>query len=525
HLDGYDLPVSTFLDEPLFHGGFKTNVAFEERRNIATLVPNWIKENCIQCNRCSFVCPHATIRPFLISAEEKAKIPAGIEVETIKAIGKGVEGYEFTIQVSQENCVGCGLCAVECPAKEKALVMNDVKEELAKVPESDYVYNNITYKTDFFPINQVKGSQFLRPYFENSGACPGCGETPYYKLMSQLFGKDAMIANATGCSSIYCGSMPSNPFVIDDNGHGPAWGNSLFEDDAEFGFGMRLAQNFKREHIKQIIEDNIKDVEESLKVVLNNYLACANREEEKALKDELVKELKASSNENIKELLDYEGYLVDKSQWMIGGDGWAYDIGYGGLDHVLANNLNVNILVLDTEVYSNTGGQSSKSSQAGSIAKFAASGKEVAKKDLAQIAMTYGHVYVAQVSMGANQAQVIKAMNEAESYDGPSLIIAYSPCIEHGIKGGLMNHQTSQKRAVECGYFNLFRFDPRLEEEGKNPLQVDSKPNFDLFVDFLSSETRFSQLSRINPDNMERLFNKSKADAIKRHNRLMKLAQ
>ena len=527
-LKGYDLPVSTFLQEPLFNGGMRSDVTFEERRTIATQVPKWLEENCIQCNRCSFVCPHATIRPFLISEEDKKAMPKGIEVVTIPTIGKGAEDVEFTIQVTQENCVGCGLCVVECPGKagNKALVMTDIKEELPKVPVSDYVYKNISYKSEYYPINQVKGSQFLKPYFEISGACAGCGETPYYKLVSQFFGKDALIANATGCSSIYGGSTPSTPFVTDENGEGPAWGNSLFEDNAEFGFGMRLAQDFKRNRVKEIMINNMENVDAGLKDTFKNYLDATSREEERALKNAILEGAKKSDVKEVNELVGHEGDIVNKSVWLIGGDGWAYDIGYGGLDHVIANNLNVNIMVLDTEVYSNTGGQSSKSSQAASIAKFAASGKETSKKDLAMIAMAYGHVYVAQIAMGANQAQVIKALQEAESYDGPSLVIAYSPCIEHGIKGGLMNHQITQKKAVECGYFNIFRYDPRLDAEGKNPLQLDAKPaNFDLFKDFLANETRFSQLSRINPDNMDRLFAKAQSDAEKRYKRLIKLAQ
>lgn len=524
-LDGYDLPVSTFVKDDIIDGSMNPNITFNEKRTIATSVPKWKEENCIQCNKCAYVCPHATIRPFLVTDEEKNNAPEGLI--TIPAVGKGVEHLGYTIQVSQENCVGCTLCVVECPGKggNKALEMSDIKDELSKAPVSDYAYTEITYKSEFYPKYTVKGSQFLKPYFEVSGACAGCGETPYYKLMTQFFGKDCLIANATGCSSIYGASTPSTPFVTDENGHGPAWANSLFEDNAEFGYGMRLAEDFKKGQISDIIDANIDQVEPSLKSILDAYNTAVDRDTKNSLIKDLVDGVKASSNEGIKQLLPLERDLTEKSVWIIGGDGWAFDIGYGGLDHVIANNLNVNILVLDTEVYSNTGGQSSKSSQSGSIAKFAASGKETAKKDLAMIAMAYGHVYVAQVSMGANQAQVIKAFKEAESYNGPSIIIAYSPCIEHGIKGGLMNHQTTQKKAVESGYFNIFRFDPRLEEEGKNPLQLDSKePNFDLFKEYLASETRFAQLDKINPDNMERLFEKAKSDAIKRYNRLKRLA-
>lgn len=521
-LDGYDLPVSAFMDK--LDGSMKSGVAIKEKRAIATEVPRWIKENCIQCNNCVMVCPHATVRAFLIDDEEMAELPENISDDVLTPMGKNVDGLVYRIQVSPDNCVGCGLCVTECPGKkgEKALEMVPVKEELKHAKLADYMYEHVAYKTDKYPLTTVKGVGFMRPYFEVSGACGGCGETPYYRLASQLFGKDMMIANATGCSSIYTGSTPSTPCNIDKNGQGPAWANSLFEDNAEYGFGMKLAENYKTNHLLSVIDTNKADCEPELQVLLDEYVANkGNREQERAIVDKMLPLIVASKNEGIKELLSQEGDLVSKSQWIIGGDGWAYDIGYGGVDHVLASDQNVNILVLDTEVYSNTGGQSSKSSQAGSIAKFTAGGKTVAKKDLAQIAMAYGHVYVAQVAMGANPIQTIKAFKEAESYNGPSLIIAYSPCMEHGIKGGLSNHQRQQKEAVACGYFNLLRYDPRLEDAGKNPLQIDSKePDFDKFKDFLLSENRFAQLSKVNPDHANELMDKCLADAKKRRIRL-----
>ncbi len=521
-LDGYDLPVSSFMDK--LDGSMKSGMALKEKRAIATEVPTWIKENCIQCNNCVMVCPHATIRAFLVDDEEMANAPEDISNDVLKPIGRGVDGLVYRVQVSPDSCVGCGLCVTECPGKggKKALEMVSVKEELKHAPLADYMYNKVSYKADKYPTTTVKGVGFMKPYFEVSGACGGCGETPYYRLASQLFGSDMLIANATGCSSIYAGSTPSTPMVIDDNGQGPAWANSLFEDNAEFGFGMKLAANYKTKHILEVIEATKDEVEPELKEVFNKYIEVkGNKAEEKALYNDMIALIEASKCEAVKDLLNYKGDIVTKSQWIVGGDGWAYDIGYGGVDHVLANDQNVNILVLDTEVYSNTGGQSSKSSQAGSIAKFTAGGKAVAKKDLAQIAMAYGHVYVAQVAMGANPMQTIKAFKEAEAYDGPSLIIAYSPCAEHGIKGGLANHQQQEKRAVECGYFNLLRYDPRLEDEGKNPLQIDSKePDFTGFQDFLLSENRFSQLMKVNPDHAKQLMEKCEADAKKRRARL-----
>uniref|UniRef100_UPI002670A733 pyruvate:ferredoxin (flavodoxin) oxidoreductase n=1 Tax=Holdemania filiformis TaxID=61171 RepID=UPI002670A733 len=523
-LEGYDLPVSNFMKYDILDGTIHNSVSFKEKRTIAVQVPTWDPNNCIQCGFCSFVCPHATIRPFLLTDEEIANAP--MEFKTIQAMGKGVENLKYRIQVSPANCVGCGLCVVECPGKggNKALKMVDINEKLGQEPLADYLFKHTEYKTNYFPVDTVKGSQFAMPYFEISGACPGCGETPYYKLASQLFGKDMMIANATGCSMIYCSSTPSTPFSNDAEGNGVAWANSLFEDNAEYGYGMALAQNFKESRILSLMENNLDSVEPELKAAFEKYLAAGNnRDAQREIKDEIIAGVKASANEAVKELLDYERDLVGKSIWIVGGDGWAYDIGYGGLDHVLANNLNVNVLVLDTEVYSNTGGQASKSSQSAAIAKFAAGGKSTAKKDLGQIAMAYGHVYVASVSMGANRAQTLKAFKEAESYEGPSLIIAYAPCAEHGIKGGLANHQKVQAKAVECGYTVLYRFDPRNEE---HPLTIDSKePNWDLFQAFLLNETRYSQLPKLKGEKAYEMFERTKKDAQRRYTRLVKLSE
>ncbi|MBQ4343260.1 MAG: pyruvate:ferredoxin (flavodoxin) oxidoreductase [Erysipelotrichaceae bacterium] len=519
-LEGYDLPVSNFTKYGLLDGSIQNNVALREKRTIAVQVPTWNPDNCIQCGFCSYVCPHATIRTFLLTDEEVANAP--MEFKTIPAMGKDVAHLKYRVQVSPANCVGCGLCVVECPGKkgEKALKMADINTKLDQEPLADYLFKDVEYKSQYFPTNTVKGSQFLMPYFEVSGSCPGCGETPYYKLVSQLFGKDMLVANATGCSMIYCSSTPSSPFVNDKDGNGVAWANSLFEDNAEYGYGMALAQNFKEARILDLMEKNLDG---DCKEAFEKYLAAnGNRDAQRACKDEVVAAVKASTNPEVKELLDYERDLVSKSIWIVGGDGWAYDIGYGGLDHVIANNLNVNVLVLDTEVYSNTGGQSSKSSQAASIAKFAAGGKTTAKKDLGQIAMAYGHVYVASISMGANRQQTLNAIREAESYNGPSLIIAYSPCAEHGIKGGLANHQQTQKKAVECGYVTLYRFDPRKEQ----PLTIDSKePNWDKFQEFILSETRYSQLPKLKGETAYEMFEQTKKDAQKRYNRLVKLAQ
>lgn len=527
-LDGYDLPTSKFTEYELMDGTMRNDVTFLEKRGIADRVPQWTKENCIQCNTCSFVCPHATIRPFLLNDEEMAKMPAIAKDEVLPAMGPTVAGMKFRIQVSTMNCVGCGLCVVTCPGKggKKALEMVDAKSQYPLEEAANYLYKNVTYKADKFPLTTVKGIGFLMPYMEISGACAGCGETPYYRLATQLFGKDMMIANATGCSSIYCGSVPGTPFTTNEDGDGVAWANSLFEDNAEYGLGMRLAADYKLGQVCMILEKNkdAADVEPALKDLIEKYLEnVKNRDVVRSIIKELIPALKASKNEAIKEALIYERDFLDKSVWIVGGDGWAYDIGFGGLDHVLAGSDDVNVLVLDTEVYSNTGGQSSKATQTGAIAKFAASGKKGVKKNLGLMAMAYGHVYVAQVSLGANPMATIKAFKEAESYHGPSLIIAYSPCTEHGISGGLSNHNTVEKKAVECGYWPIYRYDPRLEAEGKPALQFDSKePDFSKFREFVMGETRYSQLPTVNPAHAEELLVKSQEAAKARYERLKK---
>ncbi len=526
-LDGDTIPVSKFTEFELLDGTMKNDVSFKEKRSIADRVPLWHKENCIQCNTCAFVCPHGTIRPFLLTEDELKDTPEIVKGDTAKAMGgPNVANYQFRIQVSPRNCVGCALCVTECLANKagkKALEMVEAKSQFPQEEGADYLYKHVAYKTNIFPTNTVKGVGFLMPYFEVSGACAGCGETPYYKLATQLFGSDMMIANATGCSSIYSGSTPISPFCTDKNKEGVAWANSLFEDNAEYGYGMRVATNVKIAAIIRILEaaKASEEVEDRIKELADIYLNnIRNRDKIKEIKDELISLVKDSKNEAVKELLLYEDDLVNKSVWIVGGDGWAYDIGYGGLDHVIANNEDVNIMVLDTEIYSNTGGQSSKSSQMGSIAKFTASGKTTAKKNLALMAMAYGHVYVAQVSLGANPMKAIQAFKEAESYDGPSLIICYAPCANHGIKGGLSNSIRVEKNAVECGYFPIFRYDPRKEK----PLELDMKePDYSKFRDFVMAETRYSQLPRVNPAHAEELLSGAEQNAKERLERIKKL--
>lgn len=520
---GDELPVSAFTG---YEDGTMTNgSAAYEKRYIASFVPEWVEDNCIQCNQCAFVCPHAVIRPFLSTAEEQAGAPE--KSQFLNPIGKGFEGLKYSIVVSIADCTGCEACVNICPGKkgEKALRMVPIADavnqnggEVAK-----YFFNEVTYKSDLVDLAaNAKNSQFAQPLFEFHGACAGCGETPYIKLVTQLFGDRMVVANATGCSSIYGGSFPATPYTTNIDGQGPAWANSLFEDNAEFGFGMKIATEAIRSRIGMMMETAIKEdsVSEDIKVLFQKWV---DNVESSAVTREVTKDLlpllaKSESKVAI-EILKLKDYLVKRSQWIFGGDGWAYDIGFGGLDHVIASNEDINILVLDTEVYSNTGGQSSKSSQTGSIAKFTASGKPGKKKDLAAIAMSYGHVYVASISHGASQAQMLKAIREAESYNGPSLIIAYSPCIAHGIKGGMGLSQNQAKLAVECGYWTTFRYDPRLTLEGKNPFQLDSKePNWDKYEDHLMSENRYAQIKNFNPEHASQLLELNKKESQRRYN-------
>jgi pyruvate-ferredoxin/flavodoxin oxidoreductase len=498
---GDTLPVSVFTPGGLFPSG----TTKYEKRGVAINVPEWIIENCIQCNQCAMVCPHAAIRPVLLTAEELKNAPNGYTAK--KAIGKDAEGLSFRIQVYAEDCMGCGNCADICPAKEKALIMKPIATQTStQVPYQRYS-ETIPIRSGGFDKFTVKGSQFQRPLLEFSGACSGCGETPYLKTITQLFGDRMIIANATGCSSIWGGSAPSVPFTTNEKGYGPAWANSLFEDNAEYGFGMALATMQRREKLADLITQAMDHATTALKATFSEWLdhmydAEASKAASETIKQHLVKD---HNDPLMNEIWESRDMLTKKSIWCVGGDGWAYDIGYGGLDHVIAMNEDVNLLVFDTELYSNTGGQSSKATPIGSIAKFAESGKKTKKKDLGLIAMTYGYVYVASVAMGANKNQFMKAIKEAESYHGPSLIIAYAPCINHGIKAGMGKTQEEEKRAVESGYWPLYRYDPRLAAEGKHPFQLDSgQPNGKIH-EFLMGEVRYAALTKTFPGEAERL--------------------
>ena len=522
--EGYSLPVSTFVDAKMEDGTFVPGTAAYEKRGIAINVPEWQADNCIQCNQCSFVCPHAAIRPFLLNDDEKEKAPEAMKLVAAKGI-KSDAPYSYSIGVTPLDCTGCGNCAEVCPAPNKALVMKPQDSQHSQIEPWNYAVEQVKTKKNPMNKNTVKGSQFEQPLLEFSGACAGCGETPYAKLVTQLFGDRMMIANATGCSSIWGGSAPATPYTVNQEGNGPAWANSLFEDNAEFGLGMYLGVKAIRERIA----DNVKvalesDISEETKSVLQDWLdnidnGDGTRERATRLEEALV----AMNNEIATTILKDKEFFVKRSQWIFGGDGWAYDIGYGGVDHVLASGENINILVFDTEVYSNTGGQSSKSTPTAAIAKFAASGKRTKKKDLGMMAMSYGYVYVAQVSMGADKNQTLKAIAEAEAYDGPSLIIAYSPCINHGIKSGMTNSQGEAKKAVDCGYWSLYRYNPTLKET-KNPFILDSKEPKGNFKEFLMGEVRYASLAKAFPEVADKLFEKTEADAVERLNNYKKLA-
>ena len=526
--DGDLLKVSAFKGRE--DGTWEQGTAAYEKRGVAAFVPEWLEENCIQCNKCAYVCPHAAIRPFVLDAKEMEAAPFG-EDKTIPAIGKTFTGMRFIQSVDVLDCLGCTNCVAVCPGKKgvKALVMKPLETQLDVQKEWDYCVASVASKQDLVDIKaNVKNSQFATPLFEFSGACSGCGETPYVKLISQLFGDHEIVANATGCSSIYSGSVPSTPYTKNAKGEGVAWANSLFEDFAEFGLGMSLAHEKLQARVADYMQKALEcpTCSDAIKALATKWLE--NRNDVAVTKEvaaEIVPLCEACGCDVCKGLLTVKEHIAKRSQWIIAGDGAAYDIGFGGLDHVLASDKNVNVLVLDTEVYSNTGGQSSKATPLGAIAKFAAAGKRVRKKDLGLIASTYGYVYVAQIAMGADNAQTLKAIREAEAYDGPSLIIAYSPCINHGIRKGMGHAQEEQAAAVECGYWHLWRYNPALEMEGKNPFSLDSKaPDWDKFEDFLKGEVRYASVAKQYPAEAAELFAAAKANAQWRYNNYLRLS-
>ena len=525
-LEGNHLPVSKFIEYGAEDGTFMAGTTAFEKRGIAVNVPEWIPENCIQCNQCSFVCPHAVIRPFLATPQEIKNAPSSYK--SLKANGiKGDKEYSYTIGITPLDCTGCGNCAQICPAPGKALVMKPMDTQSDQIEAWNYAVEEVTQKINPMSKTTVKGSQFEQPLLEFSGACAGCGETAYAKLVTQLFGDRMMIANATGCSSIWAASGAATAYRPNYNGHGPAWANSLFEDNAEYGLGMYLGVKTIRERVADNIRIALEgDMPENTKAVLKDWLDHKDSGEGTRQRAEnLTRVLEEDNSEIAKEILKDKEFFVHRSQWIFGGDGWAYDIGYGGLDHVLASGENVNVLVFDTEIYSNTGGQSSKSTPEAAVAKFAATGKRTKKKDLGLMAMTYGYVYVAQVCMGANLNQTLKAIAEAEAYNGPSLIIAYSTCISHGIKMGMSNTPYEEKRAVESGYWHLYRYNPDLKVAGKNAFSLDSKePNSNL-KEFLMGEVRYASLAKAFPEIAEELFAKTEEDAKERYERYKKLSQ
>ena len=520
NLEEDDLPVSTYL--PYDDGQYMAGTSRYEKRGIALFVPEWNIDNCIQCNQCSYICPHATIRPFLLDEEQKKKAPEGFE--TKKAIGKGLEGYEFRIQVSPYDCMGCGNCVDVCPAPKKALAMKPIDEQIEKQAENwEYAHGEVGYRNDEIAPTNVKNSQFSQPLLEFSGACAGCGETPYAKLITQLYGDHQIISNATGCSSIWGSSVPSMPYCTNNNGEGPAWASSLFEDAAEYGYGMLLATKSNKFLLETLMKKFLElKVSTPLNDAFNEWLENNDDFEESKKAAIKIESLIANETDNdeankiIERIKNLKDYLVKKSVWIYGGDGWAYDIGFSGVDHVLASGDDINIIVFDTEVYSNTGGQSSKATPLAAVAKFAASGKKVRKKDLGLMMTTYGYVYVAQVAMGANQAQTLKAIKEAESYHGPSLIIAYAPCINHGLKAGMGKTQRREKEAVASGYWHLWRFNPLLKEEGKNPFSLDSKDPTESFQEFLQGEVRYASLKKAFPEDADRLYAEAEEAAKER---------